>query len=59
MLLGEYQRIAAEEDWVAVDAEVSKNTPFGPQMANLARRALLQTSPRARWGDRARAPPGS
>lgn len=55
VLLGEYQKIAADEDWVAVDAEVSKSTRFGPQMANLARRALLQTSPKARWGDRARA----
>jgi hypothetical protein len=55
VLLGEYQRIADQENWVAVDAEVSKNTPFGPQIANLARRALLQTSPKARWGDRARA----
>jgi hypothetical protein len=54
VLLREYQKIATEENWVAVDAEVSKNTPFGPQMANLARRALLQTSPRARWGERAR-----
>ena len=52
VLLGQYARIAAEENWVAVDAEVSKNTPFGPQMANLARRALLQTSPKARWGAR-------
>ncbi|ACZ29072.1 ATPase [Xylanimonas cellulosilytica DSM 15894] len=55
VLLGEYRRIADEESWVAVDAEVSKNTDFGPQMANLARRALLQVSPRARWGDRAKA----
>lgn len=54
VLLGEYQKIAGEEDWVAVEAEVSKTTPFGPQMANLARRALLQTSPKARWGERAR-----
>jgi AAA ATPase-like protein len=54
VLLGEYQKIAAEENWVAVDAEVSKSTPFGPQMANLARRALLQVSPRARWGERGR-----
>lgn len=54
VLLGEYQRIAAEEGWTAVDAEVSKNTPFGPQMANLARRALLTVSPRQRWGDRGR-----
>lgn len=54
VLLGEYRRIAEEEGWVPVDAEVSKNTPFGPQMANLARRALLQVSPKVRWGDRAR-----
>ncbi len=50
VLLGEYHRIATEENWVAVETEVSKNTPFGPQMANLARRALLQVSPRARVG---------
>jgi hypothetical protein len=55
VLLGEYRRIADEENWVAIDAEVSKNTEFGPQMANLARRALLQVSPRVRWGVRARA----
>lgn len=52
VLLGEYNKIANEEGWVAVDAEVSKNTPFGPQVANLARRALLQISPRARWNQR-------
>lgn len=54
VLLGEYRKIAEEENWVAVDAEASKNTRFAPQMANLARRALLQVSPKARWGDRAR-----
>lgn len=53
VLLLEYQAVAAEEGWVAVDAEVSKNTPFGPQMANIARRALLRVSPKARWGERA------
>lgn len=58
VLLGEYQKIAAQEGWVAVDAEVSKNTPFGPQIANLARRALLQTSPKVRWGERAKAAAG-
>lgn len=58
VLLGEYHRIATEENWVAVETEVSKNTPFGPQMANLARRALLQVSPRARWGAKARAAAG-
>lgn len=55
VLLGEYRSIAEEEGWVAIDAEVSKSTDFGPQMANLARRALLQVSPKMRWGDRARA----
>lgn len=55
VLLGQYRQVAAQERWVAVEAEVSKSTPFGPQIANLARRALLQTSPRARWGERARA----
>lgn len=52
VLLGEFQRIADDENWVAVETEVSKTTRFGPQMANLARRALLKTSPRARWSDR-------
>lgn len=55
VLLGEYRKIAEQENWIAVDAEVSKNTPFGPQIANQARRALLQVSPKAKWGDRARA----
>ena len=52
VLLGQYRRIAEEENWVAVDAEVSKNTPFAPQIANLARRALFSVSPKARWGSR-------
>ncbi|MBC3760123.1 AAA family ATPase [Quadrisphaera oryzae] len=52
VLLGEFQRIADDENWVAVETEVSKTTRFGPQMANLARRALLKTSPRARWTER-------
>ncbi len=54
VLLGRYQRIVAEENWVAVDAEVSKNTLFGPQIANLARRALLSVSPKERWTQRVR-----
>ena len=54
VLLGQYQRIAAEEGWVAVDAEVSKSSSFGPQIANLARRALLSISPKARWSERGR-----
>jgi hypothetical protein len=53
VLLREYERRAAELGWTAVTAEVSKNTNFGPQLATLARKALLQVSPRARWGERA------
>jgi hypothetical protein len=55
VLLGEYQHIASEESWVAVKAEVSRHTPFGPQMSNLARRALFDVSPKARWGEKAHA----
>lgn len=55
VLLGEYQKVADEEGWVAAEAEVSKSTPFAPQMANLARRALLQVSPKAKWTERGRA----
>lgn len=55
VLLGEYQKVAAEEGWVAAEAEVSKSTPFGPQMANMARRALLQVSPKTKWSERAKA----
>lgn len=54
VLLGEYQNVAREESWVAVKAEVSKNTPFAPQIANLSRRALFDVSPKARWEDRAK-----
>lgn len=46
--------MAQDEGWISVDAEVSKNTPFGPQMANLARRVLLQVAPRQTWTERAR-----
>lgn len=54
VLLGEYERIALEMGWVALSAEVSKNTPFGPQLANLGRKALFKLSPRAKWNDHLR-----
>lgn len=31
VLLNRYREIAAEEGWASVDAEASKNVPFGPQ----------------------------
>lgn len=54
VLLGQYRAVAEQEGWVVVEAEVTKATPFGRQIAALARRALLQVSPRTRWGERAR-----
>lgn len=51
VLLGEFERIAREHNWVAVPAEISKTKEFGPQLANLVRKALFQLSPKARWND--------
>ena len=39
--------------WMTVEAEITKSSDFGDRMANLARRALLQLAPRARWKKRA------
>lgn len=49
VLLGEFERIAVKHKWVALHAEVSKTKDFGPQFANLIRKALFQLSPKARW----------
>ncbi len=54
VLLEEFRRRAVAQGWVPLEAEVSKATDFGPRMAMLTRRALLQISPRARWDDRMR-----
>lgn len=54
VLLGDFERRAAERSWVTVEAEITKSAEFGPRMAHLARRALLQVAPRVRWRDRAR-----
>jgi hypothetical protein len=54
VLLEEFRKRAVGEGWVALEAEVSKSTDFGPRMAMLTRRGLLQISPRARWDDRMR-----
>ena len=52
VLLGEFERRAKTAGWVTVDAEISSDTPFGPRMAQLCRRALLELSPPARWRER-------
>jgi hypothetical protein len=54
VLLGEFRTAAEAAGWVAVEAEITKQTAFGQRMALLARRALLQVAPRARWTERAR-----
>jgi hypothetical protein len=52
VLLGALEERAEGRGWTTVEAEITKNVAFGPRMAQLARRALLQVAPRARWKDR-------
>jgi hypothetical protein len=54
VLLGEFLSKARERGWTTVDAEITKHEDFGRRMAMLARRALLQVAPRARWQERGR-----
>lgn len=54
VLLTTFEERARERGWTTVEAEITKNTEFGPRMAQLVRRALLQAAPRARWKDRAK-----
>lgn len=54
VLLNEFREKAERCGWVAVEAEITRQTEFGPRMAQLARRALLQVAPKARWKDVAR-----
>lgn len=52
VLLGAFEERAREREWTTVEAEITKNVEFGLRMAQLARRALLQAAPKARWKDR-------
>lgn len=54
VLLGAFEDRAIDRSWITVEAEVTKNTDFSGRVAGLARRALFQVAPRARWKDRAR-----
>jgi hypothetical protein len=54
VLLGAFEERARGRDWTTVEAEITKNVQFGPRMAQLVRRALLQIAPRTRWKDRGR-----
>lgn len=53
VLLGEFRRTAEAKGWATVEAEITRALEFGPRVAQLARRALLQMAPKARWRDRA------
>lgn len=54
VLLGAFEERARGREWVTVEAEVTKSTDFAGRVAALARRALFQIAPRAKWRDRAR-----
>jgi len=54
VLLGEFRARAEAAGWVAIEAEITRQTDFGTRMAQLGRRALLHIAPKARWKDRAR-----
>jgi hypothetical protein len=54
VLLGAFEERARLAGWVTVETEITKSSEFGPRMAHLARRALLQVAPKDRWRDRAR-----
>ena len=53
VLLTSFEERARERDWTTVEAEITKATEFGSRMAQLARRALFQLAPKARWKERA------
>lgn len=54
VLLGAFEDRARGRDWTTVEAEITKNVEFGPRMAQLVRRALLQVAPKAKWRERGR-----
>jgi hypothetical protein len=54
VLLREFARIAAERNWPCHPIEISDRVNFAEEIANLARKALLQLSAREKLGDLAR-----
>ncbi len=49
VLLGAFAQQARVEGWASIEVEISSGSAFGPRMALLARRALLELAPRERW----------
>jgi hypothetical protein len=54
VLLRAFEERARLAGWVTVDTEITKGAQFGPRMAVLCRRALLELAPKERWLERAR-----
>jgi hypothetical protein len=54
VLLRAFEERARLVGWVTVDSEITNGAEFGPRMAVLCRRALLELAPKARWRERAR-----
>lgn len=54
VLLGALEDQARLHNWTTIDAEITKNVEFGSRMSHLARRALLQVAPKAKWKERGR-----
>lgn len=54
VLLNEFRKKAAQQDWAVIELEVKKHEDegFRKAIAMEARKALLELSPKARWGDR-------
>ena len=60
VLLGQFRRAALDQNWVVIEAEVTKHddTNFRRNMVGWVRTALFDLSARARWTDRMRTAAG-
>ncbi|CAN5155078.1 ATP-binding protein [soil metagenome] len=60
VLLNKFREKAEGKGWAVVEIEVSKHTDneFRRQLSHQMRQALLAISPKAKWGDRAKAAAG-
>ena len=54
VLLGALEEQARLAGWVTVETEITKRVEFGPRIAQLVRRALVEVAPQERWRDRAK-----
>ncbi|MBA3691541.1 MAG: ATP-binding protein [Actinobacteria bacterium] len=54
VLLGAFAEQARLANWASIEGEISTEAAFGPRMALLVRRALLELAPKDRWRERLR-----